>query len=408
MRLSALFLALASTISSVHASPEKGEKVEERVKSVDPLVAAANRFGLELLAEIQRQNPDANIFLSPPSLALALGVAWSGAGGETRQEMARCLELDGLEGEPGSSGYAGLLRSIHPKEPGVEFEVATSLWVAPGMTLRRGFLEHAATAYEAQLTQLESGDTAERINAWVREKTHGKIDSIVDNLPEELALDIVNAVYFKGAWEKDFNPKATRERPFHLPAGRIEPLPMMSRSSDFPYFDGEGFRAVALAYGDDAIRFHVVLPDSGSNLTSLVATLSRDESTEWVQKLQSTRGEVILPRFTLAWDMKMNDVLVNMGMRQAFDEMGADFSGIASSPLFISRVLHKTWIAVNERGTEAAATTLVELSKGSEMSVPVPAAPFLMLVDRPFLFAVRDRFTGLVLFYGIVNHPQKI
>jgi serpin B len=414
MKLNALFLALAATMcvsvstqmSPANATPEKGEAVEPIVKPVDPIVAAANRFGFKLLAEIHRQNPDANIFLSPPSLALALGVAWSGARGETRQEMARCLEFEGLDGEAGSSGYAGLLRSIHPKEPGVTLEVATSLWVAPGKMLRRGFLEHAATRYDAQVMQLEQGDTAERINAWVRDETHGKIDSVFDILPPELVLDIVNAVYFKGTWVEPFDPKATRDRPFHLPAGRIEPLPMMSRSGAFPYLDGEGFRSVALPYGEDAIRFHVVLPDSGSNLTSLVATLSRDESTEWVQKLQSTRGEVILPSFTMDWDMMLNNVLSNLGMRRAFDGMRADFSGIGDGPLFISRVMHKSWIEVNERGTEAAAATGIEVTLGAAR---VPAEPpFRLLVDRPFFFAIRDRFNGLVLFCGIMNHPQRI
>jgi len=377
-------------------------------KPLDPLVQASNRFGAKLLAEIYRQNPRQNVFISPASIALALGVAWSGARGETRAEMGRCLGIEGLGLDSLHAGTAGLLRSIHRKDPGIELEIATSLWVASGEALRRDFVERTAKAYEAQVVQLEPGDTAARIDAWVREKTHGKIDSIVDKLPHDLVLEILNAVYFHGAWAEEFDEKETQEKPFHLLGGGVEPLPMMARYGTYPYFEGAGFRAAALAYVGDMMHLCVVLPDSQSGLGAVIASLASDTGWGWAQQLEPRYGEVVLPRFTLTYDLTMNEVLKKMGMERAFDPGRADFSGMAgvAGDMWINRVRHKSWVEVNERGTEAAAVTEVEMTKGTE--AVAPSKPFRLIVDRPFLCVVRDRMTGLVLFLGVVTHPQQL
>ena len=397
-----VFAALGSQVQPIGAkhiseSPPK--------KPLDPLVEASNRFGAKLLAEIHRQNPRENVFISPASVALALGVAWSGARGETRQELARCLEIAGLGIDSVHAGTAGLLRSIHRADPGIELEIATSLWVAPGVTLRPDFIGRTAQAYKAQVVQLGAGDGVARINAWVREKTHGKIDAIVESLPPNLVLEILNAVYFRGAWDEEFNEKETREGPFHLLDGGVEPLMMMSRFGTYPYLDGPGFRAAALPYRDDVMRFYVALPDSATSLSELVRNLASEAGLHWMQQLESRSGEVVLPRLTLAYDLTMNEVLKKMGMQQAFGS-AADFSGIAGGVggMWISKVRHKGWVEVTEKGTEAAAVTEVQLQQGIK-AIP---KPFRFVVDRPFLLVIRDRMTGLVLFLGAVTHPQRL
>ena len=395
---SAVLLCFVLRAASVLAASEK---------PLDPLVQASNRFGAKLLAEIHRQHPQENVFISPASIALALGVAWSGARGETRAEMGRCLEIERLGLGPEHAGTAGLLRSIHRTDPGIELEIATSLWVGPGETLRSDFVERTAKAYEAQVEQLETGDTAARINAWVREKTHGKIDSIVDKLPPALVVEILNAVYFHGTWAEEFDEKETREKPFHLLDGGVEPLSMMARYGTYPYFEGTGFRAAALAYLGDMMHLCVVLPDSQSGLGVVIASLASDTEWGWAQQLEPRSGEVVLPRFTLTYDLTMNEVLKKMGMERAFDPGRADFSGIVAGDMWINRVRHKSWVEVNERGTEAAAVTVVEGVASSDVS-HVARNPFRLVVDRPFLCVVRDRMTGLVLFLGVVTHPQRL
>ena len=395
--------------------------VHADAKPVDPLVQASNRFGFKLLAAISRQEPRSpqqsephsgaeparNVFLSPVSVSLALGVALSGAAGETRQEMARCLELADLGADVAANGNAGLLQFIHPKDPGIELDLATSLWIPPQVVLRQDFLARSAQTYQAEIVHLGAEAAVPRINAWVREKTRGKIDSIVDQLPPETVLVILNAVYFHGTWAEKFDTKRTQEKPFHLLAGKTKAVSMMSRSGHYPYFEAPDFQAAALAYGDDMIRFEVVLPDSTSSLEKLVARLDADRDWDPAAQLQPRLGEVALPRFTLRFDMTLNDVLKRLGMKRAFDSEAADFSGITGTrDAYIDEVRHKSWIEVNEKGTEAAAVTSVTMVKSS--GITHVETPFRLIVDRPFLFIIRDRISGLVLFLGAVADPNLL
>ncbi len=242
----------------------------------------------------------------------------------------------------------------------------------------------------------------------MKEKTRGKIEAIVDSLPPDLVLEILNTVCFHGAWDEKFEQKETRERPFHLLGGSVEQLPMMSRFGAYPYVERPGFQAVALPYEGGIMSFYVVLPKSPSSLDEVVASLASDTGWDWVQQLESGLGEVVLPRFTLSYDLTMNEVLKKMGMVLAFGPGRADFSGMVGGALdvWISRVRHKSWVEVNEQGTEAAAATEVQMSRSVEAIIV--RKPFRLVVDRPFLLVVRDRMTGLVLFLGAVTHPQRL
>jgi serpin B len=234
-----------------------------------------------------------------------------------------------------------------------------------------------------------------RINTWVREATRGKIDGIVDRLSRDVVLVIVNAVYFRGTWDEAFDTKATRDMGFTLLDGTIEPRPMMSRTGTFPYLEGPDFQAIALPYSGKMVSLQVILPDSGSTLAEAVASLSSETWSNWTEQLQPSHGHVALPRFEMSYDLRLDEALQTLGMKQAFDA-SADFAAMADvRPLFIGEVRHKSRIEVNELGTEAAAATSVVMLREISGS---RNAPFVMIVDRPFLFAIRDRITGLVLF----------
>lgn len=365
-----------------------------------------NRFGFKLFSELCSLGPPDNVLVSPSSIAFALGVVYNGARGQTAEEMARCLELQGLDPDVVNRGDADLLRSLRSQGKDVELQVATSLWAERSVTFRPAFLRQAESSVQARVTQLNlsTAGAVSRINTWVREMTHGKIDGIVERLDPEDVLVIVNAVYFHAPWAEEFDAKATRDKGFTLLDGSIVPRPMMSRTGTFPYFKGAHFQEAALPYSGNMMSFHVILPDSGSTLSEVVDTLSHETWNIW--QLQPTRGYVELPRFEMSYDLMMNEALVALGMKIAFTE-AADFGVMADvHPLFISEVRHKCRMQVHERGTQAAAATEVRMTQGA--AVEPSTAPFTMIVDRPFLCAIRDRITGLVLFLGVVTEPQPL
>jgi serpin B len=364
---------------------------------------ADNRVGFKLFAELVRNSPGTNILISPASIAFALGVAYNGAGGETAAEMACALELQGMDIESVNGGHASVLKSLQAPTSGVELRVANSLWVEQRVKFHPKFIQTAKKAFESEVTTLELSSTkaVARINNWVREKTRGKIDGIVDRLSPDDVLVILNAVYFHGSWEEEFDARATRDKGFRLVDRTTRPLPMMSRTGDFPYFEGPNFQAVALPYSDKVASFYVVLPDTSSSLAAVVADLTSATWTEWTRALSVSRGNVALPRFEMSYDVRLNESLAALGMKRAFDE-SADFAAMADvRPLFISDVRHKSRIEVNERGTQAAASTSVTATAS------IPIVPFVMIIDRPFLCAIQDRVTGLVLFLGAVTDPRR-
>jgi serpin B len=240
------------------------------------------------------------------------------------------------------------------------------------------------------------------MNAWANEKTHGKINGIADGLIDPLTdLFLANAVYFKGKWEEPFEVKSTKDRVFHLRGGRQKKLPMMEQSRRFTYRRGTGYQAVRLPYQGWNLAMYVFLPDAGSNPEKLLGIMNGDTWQRVTEPGFSEReGTVVLPRFKLEYGVELKQPLRAMGMKAAFGK--ADFSGISDRPLFISAVRQRTFVEVNEEGTEAAAVTGAPMPSGIEMN---PPKPFEMIVDSPFLFLIEDKQTRTILFMGVVFDP---
>lgn len=370
------------------------------------LAAAYNRFAFQLFAELAGRQPGENLFISPVSIAFALAMTWNGAAGETQRAIAKTLELAGLDHEAINRGSAALMRSLASIDPQVTLAVGNSLWAREGVRFAPAFLERNREYYQAELATLDFADpqAPAAINRWVRKRTGGKIERIVDQIDDSAILFLVNAIYFKGSWSRKFDERQTEAGTFTLPGGRQKRHPMMRQSGEYRYLEGNGFQAVSLPYGGGDLSMYVFLPDRRSDLAGFYKALDARNWDGWMRRFDRTDGTIVLPRFKLEYEQTLNEPLKRLGMAVAFDPRRADFSNMVedrAARLCVDEVKHKTFVEVNEQGTEAAAVTSVGVALASFM----PKQPFQMRVDRPFFCAIRDDRTGALLFVGAIVDP---
>ena len=361
-------------------------------------VASANtKFGFKLLHDLREQEAGPNIFISPLSISIALTMTYNGAVGETERAMAEVLEIDALDLSTINNSNKALRNSLEAPDPKVQISIANSIWSRQGVEFNPDFLERNQAFFGAEIASLDfnSPQAAATINEWVNTNTNGKIEKIVDRIDPQTLLFLINAIYFKGNWQDKFNKLMTRPGTFHLPNGSQKQVQMMHREGKYPYFRGENFEATSLPYGDGRVSMYIFLPNRDSNLNKFLDNLNTENWKGWISQFGNRRHDMMLPRFKLEYEVSLNDTLKALGMEIAFDS-GANFSGIGSG-LFISEVKHKTFVEVNEEGTEAAAVTV------GRMATSVPPD---FRVDRPFFFAIYDSETETILFMGTVTEPM--
>jgi serine protease inhibitor len=368
--------------------------------AVPQVVDANNRFAFDLLVELRQQEGDQNLFVSPLSVAMALAMTYNGAAGETQQAMAQALHLAEMDRDAVNRGNTALLAAMAEREPDLDLGVANSIWAREGRTFHQPFFDRVSQHYDAEVNSLPFDDAArERINSWVEEQTEGKIDSILDEINPNDVMYLINAIYFKASWLYVFREEDTEEGTFHNADGSEVELPMMRQSwAKYDYLDGDGFAALRLRYRGNA-SMYLFLPDRDSSLPEFLNNLNGDAWAEWMDGFQQGGGDIVIPRFEMEYDATLNEVLKAMGMEVAFGG-GADFSDIGPGDLWIDRVMHKAVLEVHEKGTEAAAATIVG------MALSGPAFTFEFIVDRPFFFAITDDQTGSVLFMGAVHQLE--
>ncbi len=369
----------------------------------EELIQSDNAFGLKLFREIDvQEDADANIFISPLSVAMALGMTYNGAAGETQAAMQETLELQGLTIDEVNESYRSLIDLLRNLDPTVEFLLANSIWYREGFPVIQDFLDVNREFFDAEVTGLDfdSPSAAPTINAWVDEQTNGRITEIVDApINPLLVMFLINAIYFKGDWTFQFDKDLTSNAPFFLEGGGQVQVPMMRSPGEIEighYWDGD-VEAIDLPYGGKAYSMTIVMPVGDGGLSELVQSLDAGRWAEIIAGLTTVESQVWMPKYTLEYELELNDVLKALGMEIAFDEFNADFSNISDWLLYISKVKHKTFVDVNEEGTEAAAVTSVE--------VGVVSMPPTVVVDRPFVFAIREKFSGTILFMGRILNP---
>ena len=369
------------------------------------LAAANTGFAFDLFQQVVSEKPDANIFISPFSVSTVLQMINNGAVGVTKQEMNRVLHTDGLPADTLNSSAQSLNQSLK-SQTNVTLELANAIWFKQGIPLKPGFVAVNKEFYEAELgaVNFESPQSAQIINAWADRSTHGKIQDVV-RPPFDPATRVVlaNAIYFKGKWERPFDKKDTKPHSFYAAAGNKKEVPTMWQHGRFAYQSGDDFQAVRLPYAGRQLWMDVFLPGTNSSLATLLGRFKvPGERQKMLAEFLQREGTLALPRFKLEYSVKLNGSLQALGMKHAFH--GADFSAMSDEPLEVSEVKQKSYVEVNEEGTEAAAVTTGIMQT---TAIVRPLTPFEMIVDRPFFFVIEDNRTRSVLFMGVVNDPSK-
>jgi serpin B len=387
-------------------TPQQETIAMKKDQEVDPrLIDANTQFGFKLFSEILKQDQGKNVFVSPASVAIALDMVYNGASGKTQTAMAAALNLNGMSLEDLNRANVDLKKILENPDPEVQLAIANSLWARQGISFQPDFIQRNQQFYGAELTNLNFSDAKSPaiINGWVKQNTRGKIDQIVDTLAPDDVLFLINAIYFKGDWTRPFDKQQTAQKPFYLANGTQKPHAMMSQSGEYRYYETEQFQAVSLPYGQKRrMNMIIILPKKSFSLTEFYKELNPKNWQQWVSQLRNRQGSIQVPRFKLEYNIELKRALSALGMAVAFDPAQANFSGISSIPTKIDQVKHKTFVEVNEEGTEAAAVTSIGIRATSAM----PSEPFKMVVDRPFFCAIRDNQTGSLLFMGSIVEPQ--
>ena len=373
--------------------------------SEDAAIHANNVFAFELLREVAEETePGRNVFVSPLSVSMALGMTLNGAAGETFEAMRSGLQLSGMAMGEINEGYRGLNDLLFTLDPSVQIAVASSVWIRQGVTFETSFFDAIRTYFDAKAQALDFADPGARetINGWVKEQTRGRIESIVQRIDRYTNLFLLNAVYFEGDWTVQFDPAKTDSRPFFL-EGSTDPVyvpAMFNPNGRGATGFAKGLQIAELPYGAEAFTMVILQPRPGGGLADLVNSIDLAQWDEWTNGIEFRELPVQLPAFEQEYDALLNTPLVEMGMGAAFDPKAADFSRLTSVPeTHISQVKHKTFLKVDEEGTVAAAATSVGMG-------PSSAGPSGIKVDRPFLLAIRERLSGTILFLGAIYDPR--
>lgn len=384
---------------------ENRDQKPEDEKSAQ-LVKADNAFGFDLFQKLKVTGTSENLLVSPFSISVAFAMAYNGAGAETKAEMENVLKLQGLTIGQLNEAYKRLISDLQSTDENVHFKMANALYYARGFNVESGYISVNQEVYNAKVEDLDFSSPAAvaTINNWVKDKTEGKIEEIIQQLKPLDRMVLLNAVYFYGTWSKEFDEEGTQNRAFTKSNGSTVHIPMMNKLDTLPYVSTDSFKAIKLPYGSGKYNMVVLLPRNENNSQDIINNLSAENWESWMNQMKVTeRVDVTMPRFKFAFETPLKDVLSGMGMQKAFIPEEADFSGISDEQLFISEAKHKSFIDVNETGTEAAAVTSVGFSITSFQEEP-PTVPFY--VDRPFIFAVTENATGAVLFLGEVKNPE--
>ncbi|MBA4407060.1 proteinase inhibitor I4 serpin [bacterium] len=368
------------------------------------LVNSADNFSFRLFKKIYDAEPNANLFIAPLSISMALGMTLNGADGTTYDAMRSTLALDPFTREQANETYQSLMALLSSIDPKVTMNIANSIWYDKDYIFKTDFIETNKKYFNAVVNAMNFKDpaTVAVINNWVKTATKEKIDKIVEQISAQTIMYLINAVYFKGTWKYTFEKNKTKDDFFTTQTGKRVPIKMMKQEADISTFANELFTAVDLSYGSSAFSMSLFLPNNGRNLQEVVSFLTRENFDSVIGRLHSSKKNLFLPRFKVEYRIKLNDVLKVLGMDIAFDPDKANFKKLYDGGMgnaYISAVDHKTYVDVNEEGTEAAAVTSVVIGLTS-------IGGNTIRFDRPFLFLIREKNSGAIIFIGSLNDPS--
>ena len=403
-------LVAAFVLAGLTAIPTGAAAKPEKTSDDRTAVVEGNsQFALDLYARLR--GDDGNLFFSPYSISTALAMTYAGARGETAKQMAETLHFT-LEQERLHPAFGAMVADLNARAgKGYELIVANALWGQKGYGFLAEFLSLTKRHYGAGLNEvdfIEATEAARKtINAWVEEKTRDKIKDLIPQgvLDKLTRLVLTNAIYFKGNWASQFEAEQTEDTPFTLLSGEKADVPMMNKQGTFNYLSAEEFQAIEMPYVGNDLSVLVFLPKKTDGLAEFEKSLTDENLRNWIPRFRRRAVIVGLPKFKMTSQFSLADVLKSMGMKNAFTG-DADFSGMnGKRDLFISAVIHKAFVEVNEEGTEAAAATAVVVATTAVSTEPVKIPVFR--ADHPFLFMIRDTRTNSILFLGRVMDPRS-
>ncbi|MBN1397183.1 MAG: serpin family protein [Bacteroidetes bacterium] len=369
------------------------------------VVASGNSFGFNLFNKINDSEMNKNVFVSPFSVSMAFGMVLNGADGPTLDSLKKVLGYAGISMDGINNSYKNISAVLTNLDAKVIFENANSIWYRNDFPVLQEFLDVNSTYFDSEVSALDfsSPGAVQAINGWVNTKTHEKIPTIIDRIPAEMVMYLINAIYYKGTWTYQFDTQNTQDASFTCADGSTVSCELMEQEATFAYYSNTGMQVIDLPYGDRKFSMTVILPSTGTSIDQFASTLTQEQWNTIVAQLDSSEVVLSLPKFKLEYKRKLNDDLKAMGMGIAFSDF-ADFSRISQKyGITISEVLHKTFVEVNEEGTEAAAVTSIGMRC---TSIGGPSKP-IMRIDHPFIFAIREHQSGTILFIGKIVNPAE-
>ena len=402
----AVFLAILMALTACETFdqnqvPDEPKKIELRKKSAE-IIEADQQFAFELFRQVYTLSDEVNMMISPLSVSYALGMTYNGAAGTTLDAFNEVLHFGDLTNQEVNESYKDLMDQLIHLDELVEFSIANGIWYKLGYPVLNEFITTNQDYFDAAVEELDFSDpgAVDVINGWIEDKINDKIRDMLDFIPSDAVMYLVNAIYFNAKWKYQFDPEDTYEGEFHPVEGSAFDADFMKINGSFNYTANEDFTAVELPYGDSTFSMVVMLPAGNSNLDDLVDKMDIDTWNTWFESTTTQNVQIELPKFTYDFKDLLNDPLINLGLGIAFGG-GADFSRITpGGGLYISRVIHQTFIDVQEEGTEAAAATIVEIR---EISAPVPT---IFKANSPFLYVIRENSTSAIMFMGKVGRPE--
>ena len=394
-----IFSIFSISCTAKEENPQKGnDDIEisktDNVKTDKSFSNSVTYFGKNILTKEYKKN---NTVVSPLSLHLAFDMVYNGAGGETEVEMRKTLGYPSNMDKKSISEQSKAIMDNLKSNDSMTLEIANSLWTKKGFKIKKSFIDNSKNYFYAEVKNTTSPSV---INKWVSDKTHKKINKIANN---EVDTALINAIYFNGNWVDKFDKDATRDRDFTTLDKQKMKVPTMYKCDDMPYYENKKYQAVRLNYKGNKISMFVFLPNEKKSIDDFVKDFSQDEFLNVSKNLSRTNLELYLPKFKAECSFELSKTVKELGMKSAFDGR-ANFSGIAEK-LCISEIIHKTYIDVNETGTEAAAVTAIVMNC-TALPFEEEIKPKCMRVDRPFFFVLSDNDSNIPVFMGVITKPE--
>lgn len=406
----AVVLGLSACTDENVGNMNNAPNLRELSEPEQELVQTSNAFASEIFRKVEELSEEQNTFISPLSISMALHMTANGAVHETKEEMKAILGVSQLSDAEANQAVEDLTELLLNMDKKAALSIANSIWYKDLFTLREEFTQLIQDHYNGRIEGLDFSKpdvVKQTINDWVEQKTNGKIKNLLEDVPPQAVMYLVNAIYFKADWQYQFDASRTEEAPFFTEtAGEVSVPTMFSKGVKYKAYYHDTFRLLDLPYGNGQYRMTILLPHSGFTTDEVMDELSAASFAEWIANADTTSTELYMPKFKSEFKMELKPSLIEMGMEKPFGPE-ADFSNFfqedIGSDLFISKVIHQSFIEVNESGTEAAAATAVEISYTSA----TPPVPPVVRIDRSFVYLIHEKHSGAILFAGKMLNPKE-